>query len=330
MSFPDLLNVTSRFEDIDVDKLAREEHAPYFDFTLIAGKVRTILGYIKTLNDDEDYWAQLPLQRQTQTTNALTQLADVLDQIRSYVPSDQSPQAQRDALIARFEDSYQQAFDAVFVPLLAHQSTKTESPLRKQILARVEESADLVTSIAEHREEVGRLLQEAQSALQGIQEASATAGVAAFAEIFRNQAADHQRRSRFWLGLSGVGTFGVAYLLWWTVEHLVDPAFGDTGEIVQVAVARILILFVAAGFLYQLFRQFAIQKHLFTLNKHRENSMSSFRAFYESTEDAATRDAVLIQVTKAIFEAGDTGYVHRDVGSGTIEVTQLLRRLGER
>lgn len=313
-----------------MEKLTRAEHAPYFDFTGISDKVKAVLGYVKTLAGSEDYWAQLPLQKQTQTTNALTQLADVLDSIRSYVPSDQTPQAQRDALIARFEDAYQQAFESVFVPLLAHQSTKTESPLRKQIIERVEESASLVSSIAQQRDESDRILQEARSALQGIQEAAATSGVSAFAEIFRDQAADHQRRSRFWLGLSAAGTIGVAYLLWWTVDHLVDPGLADTGEVVQVAVARVLILLVASGFLYQLFRQFAIQKHLFTVNKHRENSMSSFRAFYESTEDPATRDAVLIQVTKAIFEAGETGYVHREAGSGTIEITQLLRQLGSR
>ncbi len=60
------------------------------------------------------------------------------------------------------------------------------------------------------------------------------------------------------------------------------------------------------------------------------NSLESFQAFVDATKDEKTEDAVLIQTTKSIFEAGDTGYVSSKdntiTGMETIKIVDQLRK----
>lgn len=64
--------------------------------------------------------------------------------------------------------------------------------------------------------------------------------------------------------------------------------------------------------------------HLYTLNKHRENSLKSFQAFVQATTDPKTKDAVLLQATRSIFESGDTGYItSKEATVSGFEITKI-------
>ena len=49
--------------------------------------------------------------------------------------------------------------------------------------------------------------------------------------------------------------------------------------------------------------------HLFMLNRHKANCLSAIDAVVESSDDPRTREAVLMQATRAIFELNDTGFI---------------------
>lgn len=64
--------------------------------------------------------------------------------------------------------------------------------------------------------------------------------------------------------------------------------------------------------------------------EHRRNSLASFQAFAESTKDPKIRDAVLMQATRAIFEAGETGYVSSKDGSAKgLEMIKIADQIKE-
>jgi len=93
----------------------------------------------------------------------------------------------------------------------------------------------------------------------------------------------------------------------------------------QIFLAKILLLSFFSVVFYQIARNYNANMHLYTLNKHRENSLRAFQTFVTSTDDPQTKDTVLTQATKAIFEAGNTGYVSSKEGSSSaLETVKII------
>ncbi|MCX6164166.1 MAG: hypothetical protein NTU73_04785 [Ignavibacteriae bacterium] len=80
------------------------------------------------------------------------------------------------------------------------------------------------------------------------------------------------------------------------------------------------------------FKQYSINKHLHTLNKHRENVLNSYQLFLSaiSSDDATVKNALMLEVAKSIYEQGKTGFIsERDSDSGSpsvIEFTKYLQK----
>jgi DNA phosphorothioation-dependent restriction protein DptG len=56
-------------------------------------------------------------------------------------------------------------------------------------------------------------------------------------------------------------------------------------------------------------KNYRAHKHNETVNRHRQNALRTFETFAAATEDKTTKDAVLLQTTKAIFEPQTSGYL---------------------
>ena len=55
-------------------------------------------------------------------------------------------------------------------------------------------------------------------------------------------------------------------------------------------------------------KNYAAQKHLEIVNRHRENALGTFTKFVsEAEESRETQDAVLLAATNAIFDANQSG-----------------------
>jgi hypothetical protein len=98
-------------------------------------------------------------------------------------------------------------------------------------------------------------------------------------------------------------------------------------------VTRLLIISVAIYVISFCFKQYNVQNHLATLNKHRQNTLNSFKLFMSSLDpnDASTRNALLIEVAKAIYEAGNSGYItSKDGGEGSPSIVEMTRFIGQK
>jgi hypothetical protein len=60
--------------------------------------------------------------------------------------------------------------------------------------------------------------------------------------------------------------------------------------------------------------------HLYTLNKHRANTLKSFEYLTQASDkiEAASYNAILLKVTEAIYESGQTGYISSSESSGDL------------
>jgi DNA phosphorothioation-dependent restriction protein DptG len=75
-------------------------------------------------------------------------------------------------------------------------------------------------------------------------------------------------------------------------------------------------------------RNYRTNKHNEILNRHRNNALKTFETFVLACRDDATRDAVLLEATKSIFDAQTSGYLTGEpekVPSGT--VIEILKKV---
>ncbi|MDE0485291.1 MAG: hypothetical protein OXI67_22190 [Candidatus Poribacteria bacterium] len=77
-------------------------------------------------------------------------------------------------------------------------------------------------------------------------------------------------------------------------------------------------------------KNYTAEKHLQTVNRHRQNALATFGAFVEAAgENRETRDAVLLAATKAIFDANQSGYLSAKTSSSDTAspVQQIIKEV---
>jgi hypothetical protein len=87
-----------------------------------------------------------------------------------------------------------------------------------------------------------------------------------------------------------------------------------TVEAAQLAVSKGLI-FVAIGYLVLFFsRNYLASRHNAVVNRHRQNSLVTYRALVEAAGDQTNREVVLTRAAESIFGAQATGFAKTDPG----------------
>ncbi|MGJ3235169.1 hypothetical protein [Marivirga sp.] len=177
-----------------------------------------------------------------------------------------------------------------------------------------------------------------------------------YAEIFENQSTRHSNFSisnqfpyirlgaaQIWLFFGIISVFilvFVVYLL--SNEKLPTTEIitlkGVNGEYQQVQylisniVSRILVISICVFLIGFSFKQHSVNRHLFTINKHRQNALESYQLFIKSIDpdDRQVRHQLIIEVAKAIYEQNQTGYISDKSNSpssnGIIELTKYINQ----
>jgi len=171
--------------------------------------------------------------------------------------------------------------------------------------------------------------------LKELQKKSTSITMSDYAKVFGDESDTHYQNSWIWL-LVGIGTsllffilllFTDIYSQFPTEEVLAD------GQTVKYNVSNLLIkllIFAVQIFLISFsFKQYSISRHLKTINKHRQNGLDSFKLFVESIskDDRETRNSLMLQLAKSIYEQTATGYIGdkgQNVNSGIVEITKMI------
>lgn len=70
--------------------------------------------------------------------------------------------------------------------------------------------------------------------------------------------------------------------------------------------------------------------HLSTVNRHRALSLQTFQAFSHAASDESTKNAVLMEATRAVFGSVPTGFLDAKAGSsdGDLKIVEVAKTLG--
>ena len=167
-----------------------------------------------------------------------------------------------------------------------------------------------------HAEETKTVLETAR---QEARDLFTKEGADLFAEEFKSYAEDQRQASSRWL-LGAIAFFGLTFLaavfLLLPVQTSLSLPTGDLLKIENLGqlVGRIAIISLATYATTWSARMSQVLRHAATVNEHRANSARALLAFRKGASDDGTRDQILAEATKAVFQNIQTGYLGRVEG----------------
>lgn len=274
----------------------------------------------------------LPLEYLTdsavsQIQSEATQVAELFGRVDKFNIEQQTPTQVRDALVSEVHGRADQLYTIAspWIPFLAYQKGDVAKNI-EALTTSVGQAQTLIegakTTIAARQSEIEGIITQAR-------EASAAAGAAVFTHEFKGEAKSLDEQAQKWL----YGTAGGALLtLIFAVAVWLFPITGDDATTVIQRfggkLAALVVLFTATLWCG---RTYKALKHLSTVNRHRALSLQTFQAFSHAASDDPTKDAVLMEATRAIFGSTATGYLDQKSGSESdLKIVEIARTLGSK
>lgn len=282
-------------------------------------RIFTILSQLKILPLEN-----LPDQTLNGINSKIDEIISTLDSIDSFSIEQSNPAQARDSLGTQVSSKADQFYTTAtpWIPYLAYLRGDVEQNIQA-LTHSVQEASELVDST---RGEIKKKSNEINSIITKAREASAAAGAAVFTQDFDTEADSIRNRADKWLYAASAlaaTTIGLAVFIFFTAE-----AGLDTGQLIQKSAARLVVLAVLFTGALWCGRVYKALLHQATVNRHRALSLQTFQAFSSAAADDTTKDAVLMEATKAVFGNVSTGLVDREPSERSgVQVVELAKRL---
>ncbi len=186
-------------------------------------------------------------------------------------------------------------------------------------------------------QELDDKLKTVDELVEGAKQTAKKAEVQSFGTFFGDCATQNKSKARtaFWLM---IGSIIFALLL--SIIYLQDIAFIENQEMnfwenlfstvnTQNLIIKIVVITLAGYLIAHFSKVYSAESHLYVINTQRQNALNSHRQILKSVQstegenDLETENAILLQVTRAIFDNQDTGYL-KDSHNPTAPVNQIL------
>ena len=333
-------NLKNRLTELlKTDSPALEKKGKDYNFSDVFFFIKKISDSLKTLHDNPDFWEEIPDTRQEAIKGIIyeqiSHLEENVKRIQNFngKRQDGDPQGEHKDIKNSIKYVHDKLSSNLFTKLKLFVLEKKISRRElDEFSKQAEKALDEVREIKKQAEKDSKVARQASKVAR---QASGETGVSNFAKVFADQAKENKEAADIWLKASvvaaGIIVIVIGFLLWWSCYgSICGIEAGDTSQVLQITLTKILLVSFCSAVFYQIVKNYNAKMHVYTLNKHRANSLQSFQAFVNSTVDPQTRDIVLIQITRYIFQAGQTGYVSSKDGSGagmeTIKISEPLKK----
>ena len=181
-------------------------------------------------------------------------------------------------------------------------------------------------------ERMDKMLSDAKTKMDKIneiiakaREASAKEVAAVFTKDFEKVANEMEKSAKNWLWATGILAFltlvASAGMWYWTEAGL------DQGQIFQKIGTKMVVLAVLLTGTIWCGRNYRALKHLATINNHRALSICTLQAFSNAAAQAQTKDAVLLEATRAVFGNVPTGFIGQTSSDSDLKVIEVARNI---
>lgn len=262
--------------------------------------------------------------------NVIQSLCDVTFNIFSEVLEfdiDAGDNKQRQsALTNKISDQYQRIFSQIY-PLVAYSTARTVdfNKLDEQGRAAVQGVKDqsklILDSLAIEQSAV-------KSILDDVRKVAAEQGVSQQALYFKNEADLHAVQADFWRTWTfrtavGVALFGIGsiFLHKWSWLAPSDPYAS-----IQFTTSKLLLFFILVFVLLLCSKNFMANRHNEIVNRHRQNSLLTYKALVDAGSSPESRDVILNHAAASIFQLHDTGYAKtaEQGGASSTSIVEMI------
>lgn len=304
-----------RIKTFEVSTLPRKEELGGLHFEAVVAPASRLLTLYRRI--DEEVLPELSTNLLQQLTNQANAHFNLLNQIATIALMDhQSPKATRDNLVGQVESQYEPAFSALH-PCISYslgRATDFES-LQFEARAAAQEMKDKSAALTD---EMQRLKQDAENALDTIKRVAAEQGVSQQAIYFKEESEHHAKQADDWLKTTKWLTGALMFFAFasFFLHRVPFIAPQNQVEMVQLSISKVLVVLTLASFLLLSARNFNAHRHNSIVNKHRQNSLVTYEALVKAAGAEANRDIILTKAAESIFNPQSTGFTKADGNDG--------------
>ncbi|WP_406123705.1 hypothetical protein OHQ89_16140 [Streptomyces canus] len=303
---PDQLERYKQIIDRDIDVLLRSTSTEY-NFLELRDKVGNIKVTVQRLQENYDFWTQLPKVTREQTNDVLNEFAALYGRLEQFDPKQNNAWELRNGLVEEFDNRYMGFYEVISLRLNGYLGERAYSQ---------ELSGKFGQEAQKELTEVKKIKREIEQIQAKVHDASTIAGdVAATAQSqsFRVQSERHLASARRWLVASAVFTTVTFFVGLWIIDELIKKNLFKNFEATAFKLAILAFAYYVLRFMT---RNYSAHWHLHIVNKHRENVLKSMDAFRESAHDQTTKDSILLAAVGAAYAQQETGFITTKEGAG--------------
>lgn len=305
-------------QELSVDRVIRADIATvgFLETKSVVLRVTELLNTLRRIRLD-----CFPPDRLDASASAVHLAITTFHEMANFDPQEGNLKDRRAALIDQCNRAWSEVAAQV-IPYLGFSELERVRTFESRLSEEINEKSravikNLEAEYATTQTNLQKLMTDAERTLTAAKEAAADIGITSEAKHFQTEASRHARAAQGWLCAAAIVALGIImYTLKVLEPHLqqIIKAPNTTAQtILPVTIARLVIVSVLWYALIWTTRNFAASRHNFVINRHRENAISTFRAFVESPrDDQQTRNAILMQAAKCIFDPQQSGYLRTD------------------
>ena len=206
--------------------------------------------------------------------------------------------------------------------------------LKQGLDVKVAQAGSLIQELNQKSLEVDTIVKE-------LKKKSSQQTVSDYAVVFGEEAVKYKRFARNWLWAGiAISILFIAFMFWSTTTNILRTEIinEETGHFIRYnftnLASKVIIIAVIVFIMSFAFKQYSINRHLQTLSQHRQNALNSYKLLTASIsgDDTSSRNTLMIQIAKAIYEhSQSTGFLNdkgQNVNSGIVELTKIIGKNG--
>lgn len=261
----------------------------------------------------------------------LNNLLTTLKSISKFVVAQGNAEQEKNQLIYSFNEWFGKILEN---SIKAFQMLKLTSD-GKEELSESRSAEQLILEIKTTQEKLKLAEIEMESALAAVRAKSRDIGIERYSQIFGDESKKNSNTSIVWLFFIALLLITGIFYGYKLNEELTELAtdgvnsklLDNNNYILQITIIRLLIITIMFYALTICMKNYRAQKHNQVINRHRHNALITFETFSAGATDEGTKNAVLLEATRAIFGNQPTGFGSRDsdVESPTSQVIEILK-----
>lgn len=319
-----------QIQQIDPQDLIREKElgptsfAPYFnDFFRVISFFKR-LSYLD-INS-------LPSYQLSTIRERVLPFLDTINEIKNFKVDINNGVPQRNTLADTLINSYQTSYDQLS-PIISY--CEKEGTDYQALQLQVNQTVESINLKYKEIIETAEIkIAELNKILDAAKKAAHEVGITQHTVNFEEASKKYQTLSKYWM-CSIISTGIIIILLSLYIFNLpIEIEANDpyaSYRFIQAAVARFTALFTLILLLFWEVRNYNAAQHNYTINQNKQNALSTFETFVSAARDEETKNAVLMQTTKAIFSNLPSGYLKNESGDdGSSQIIEIARGIGSK